>query len=408
MKIINGCFNICYLERMEAAGHASNTGYRSGYEGSVEVNFLGFITAKEDTYLIQIDTLFIDEDFKVDIEKSVKSKFNDINIICISSHSHSLPGIDLYKPKLGKINSHYRELIKEKIIENLIQRIPKPDLKEISFSRHKKYSKLSIGRRGSKTKSNFSLLALRNTVPDFSNVGSNIEITCLWSKNKTKVLAIIWTFPAHPVLYSEPNNFSADFPGQVRDLLRKEFKNDELTVLYFPGCAGDMRPFINSQSDKKSLRDFLIGQPFSDCDSNNFKEYCIKLKEDLIDCFRNNMIGKDADLLEDINYQKKLIPLKNIGLKSHCNEFLSVEMIKFNNIKVFAFLNCEPSYAYHNLFENDCTVTGYSSGVFGYLPTDDQIYQGGYEVSGFMPFFGTSGSFVQGIRKVIKDECVIN
>ena len=86
MKIINGCFNICYLERMEAAGHANNTGYRSGYEGSVEVNFLGFITAKENTYLIQIDTLFIDEDFKVDIEKSVKSKFNDINIICISSH----------------------------------------------------------------------------------------------------------------------------------------------------------------------------------------------------------------------------------------------------------------------------------------------------------------------------------
>ena len=408
MKIISGCFNICYLDQMKAAGHARDIINRSGYDGSVEVNFLGFNTDKQNVYFIQIDTLFVDEKFKIDIENGVKSKFNNMNVICISSHSHSLPGIDICKPKLGKINNDYRDFIKDKIIEKILKSISNKGLSEIFFSRHRKFSELSIGRRGSKSKSNYSILALRNTVPDFSNIGSNIEITCLWNKSKSKVLAIIWTFPAHPVIYPGRKTFSADFPGQVRKLLRKEFENDELIVLYFPGCAGDMRPFINSQSNKKGLNDFILGQPFTNCDLKNFKEYCVSLKDDLIDCFKNNMIDEDVRPLKDINYQKNLIPLKNIGLKSESSEFLRIELIKFNNKKVFAFLNCEPSCEFHNLFESECTVTGYSSGVFGYLPTDDQIKQGGYEVSGFMPFFGTSGCFVKGIRKVIKDECIVN
>ena len=64
-------------------------------------------------------------------------------------------------------------------------------------------------------------------------------------------------------------------------------------------------------------------------------------------------------------------------------------------------MNCEPANNYSNLLGNNCTVSGYAHGVFGYLPTDQQIQQGGYEVDGFMPYFGTKGTFVKNTEKIV-------
>jgi len=408
MKTINGYFDIFYPERMVAAGHASDKELRFGYKGTIEVNFIVFLSDIKDIYLIQIDTLFVDIPFKIGIEEELKRVGIRIDVICVASHSHSLPGIDLCKPALGACNSDYRNFLKEKIVKNIKETIIDEGLTEVSFSRSKKYSWLSIGRRGSRSKNNFSLLRLRNSVPDFSNLGAYIEITCFWDRNKSRIFAIIWTFPAHPVLNPNEREFSADFPGCVRDLLREELGDKSLTVLYFPGCAGDMRPLIKAQTAQKTLLDFIVGQSFKKCNANDFKKYCVSLKADLIECMENNKNDEKKKSLKLVDYQKKQIPLEKIGFRSESCKFLRVELIKFNNISSFAFLNCEPSHAYHDLFENDCTVTGYSSGVFGYLPTDEQIKQGGYEVTGFLSFFGTSGCFVRGIRKIIKDECIIN
>jgi len=114
------------------------------------------------------------------------------------------------------------------------------------------------------------------------------------------------------------------------------------------------------------------------------------------------------EIIKLVNYQVSEIPLEKIGISNKSNQYLRVELLQFNKDHKFIFLNCEPSYAYREFFGDDCTVTGYSSGVFGYLPEDIQINQGGYEVNGFMPFFGTSGRFIKEVEKTIRNECTIN
>ena len=408
MNIVNGSFSICFKEKMSVAGHASDKSLREGYDGTVEVNFIALLSKDKDIYVIQIDTLYVDDSLRLEVQKRLKRGNISIVVLCVANHSHSLPGIDIDKPELGVYFSNYRNFLKEKIVTNITKSTHDKDLEQVSLSSYKKYSHLSIGRRGSKSKTNFSLLSLRNTVPDFSRLGAYIELTCLWDKNKKRILAVIWTFPAHPVLYPGKKRFSADFPGRVRDLLREELQDPSLPVLYFPGCTGDMRPKIKLQTKRKNPFDFIVGQSFEECDMNQYEEYCVSLKTELNECIELLKNEDSDEIIKSIHYQESKIPLEKIGITNRSNKYLRVELLQFNKDYKFVFLNCEPSYAYHNFFGDDFTVTGYSSGVFGYLPADIQINQGGYEVSGFMPFFGTSGSFIKEVEETIRDECTIN
>lgn len=408
MKIVNGSFDISYQGQMVSAGHSSDECFRDGYDGTVEVNFVAFLSEDKDIYIVQVDTLFIDDVLKTEIQNELIRDSIPVTLLCVTSHSHSLPGVDPTKLTLGGYYKKYRKFLKNKISDNISESIKSEDLEQVYFSSYKVHSQLSIGRRGAKSKNNFSLFGIRNTVPDFSQLGADIEITCFWDKSKRKILSIIWTFPAHPVLYPGNKKFSADFPGRVRDLLREELKDESLVVLYFPGCSGDMRPLIKAQTKQKKVLDFIVGQSFMDCDINQYEKYCNSLKTELCRCIKFSQKEERIEILALVDCQESKIKLEKIGISNINNNHLRIEFLQFNKKTRFAFLNCEPSYAYHDFFGKECTVTGYSSGVFGYLPTDIQVNQGGYEVSGFMKFFETSGSFIKNIEKTIKDECTVN
>ena len=327
VNTINGSFDISYQgQMMVAAGHANDDNLREEFVDTVEVNFIAFLSEDKDIYIVQIDTLFIDDTLRVEIQNELLRNDIPIVFICVASHSHSLPGIDPGKPALGDYNKNYRDFLKQKIVENITKCVKNKDHKQISFSNYKRYSHLSIGRRGSKSKNNFSLLRLRNTVPDFSRLGAYIELTCFWDTHKTRILAIIWTFPAPPVLYPEKNKFSADFPGRVRDLLRKELNDEFLTVLFFPGCAGDMRPLTKSQTKQKKVLDFIVGQSFVECDIDEYEEYCVSLKNELNKCIEFIKNEESNKLLTLIDYQESRIQLEKFGISNRSNKYLRVEL----------------------------------------------------------------------------------
>jgi hypothetical protein len=61
------------------------------------------------------------------------------------------------------------------------------------------------------------------------------------------------------------------------------------------------------------------------------------------------------------------------------------------------FLSAEPAAEYASIVVRalpGAWTIGYLGDVFGYLPTDEQILQGGYEVEGFRELFGLSGRFI--------------
>ena len=402
MKVFTGFFDIKYPGKMIASGHASDKSFRSEYDGDVEVNFIVFLVQNLDIYILQIDTLFVDSYLSSRLQEKFTRNDRPVKVICVSSHSHSLPGIDSGMEMLGNFYKDYRDFLEQKIFKEVHDCISTYSATPLFYSDYQISSKLTVGRRGSRSGSNFSLFKIRNTTPDFEQLGADIELTCLKNQNNN-VVAIIWTFPAHPVLYPDNTKFSADFPGRVRTLLRQELGIESLPVLYFPGCSGDMRPMIESQRRTKSPLEFVIGQSFDRCDEYKYNKYCDNLKSEIYSELSNDE-STDNIPLESISYQDINIPLSDIGITNKHNSNLKIELLRINSIIKYAFLNCEPSYGYLSLFGEGCTVTGYSSGVFGYLPTDKQISEGGYEVSGFMPFFESTGYFYNSIEQTIMDK----
>jgi hypothetical protein len=389
----------CNLQQL-AAGHASDKTIRKEFDDNIEVNLIGFLSQFNEIYLIQIDTLFVEESLKIEIQNSLQKDNVSTNVICVASHSHSLPSIDSGKPLLGPMSLNFRNSIKLKIIESIKNYRMSKKTAPAYYSNFLKHSKLSIGRRGSFSGGNFSLFNIRSTVPDYKKIGANIEVTVIKDMQTNQLISVIWTFPAHPVLNPDSSKFSSDYPGVVRDLIRKRYNIPNLPILYLPGCSGDMKSFIPA---KKKLLDYVIGERFANTNQNSYNAFCESLELELNECI-NNSTSQKIHNLNSIKYDQLLVPLSEIGIKNKINNNLIVESLYFNNQSRFILMNCEPSNNYSSLLGDDCTISGYSSGVFGYLPTDKQIVQGGYEVSGFMPFFGTSGSFDKNTEKIVTNK----
>ena len=397
VRVFSGKFDIKYNLQSFAAGHASDRTIRKEFDDNIEVNFIGFLSQSHEIYLIQIDTLFVEESLKIEIQNALQKDNVPINVICVASHSHSLPSIDSGKPLLGPTSLSFRNFIKSKIIKSIKNYQKSQDAAPVCYSNFLKHSKLSIGRRGGFSGGNFSLFKLRSTVPDYKKIGANIEVTVIKNLKTNQLISVIWTFPAHPVLNPDSAKFSSDYPGVVRDLIRNRFNIPNLPILYLPGCSGDMKSFIPA---KKKLLDYVIGEPFANTNQNSYKTFCESLELELYECI-NNSVSPKINNLNSIKYEQLQVPLSEIGIKNEINNNLIVDLLYFNNKSRFILMNCEPSNNYSSLLGSDCTVSGYTSGVFGYLPTDNQIIQGGYEVNGFMHYFGTSGSFNKNTEKIV-------
>jgi len=70
-------------------------------------------------------------------------------------------------------------------------------------------------------------------------------------------------------------------------------------------------------------------------------------------------------------------------------------------------VNAEVCSPYDEILERvlpgNVLISGYSDQVFGYLPSDNQIELGGYEVSGFFEPFGLEGSYKPRIEEYVAE-----
>ena len=91
------------------------------------------------------------------------------------------------------------------------------------------------------------------------------------------------------------------------------------------------------------------------------------------------------------------------------HEVLTAKRIRIGNSNII-FLNSEIVRSYaafaRELSEN-AVITGYSDGMIGYIPDDNQIMEGGYEPVGSAPYFAVAGKFSPGtegkVKKLIKE-----
>ena len=69
-------------------------------------------------------------------------------------------------------------------------------------------------------------------------------------------------------------------------------------------------------------------------------------------------------------------------------------------------MSAEPVGNYSKIFEENISdkfaiFTGYSDNVFGYLPIQNQVSEGGYESAGFFDTFLVKGKFNKNIESAV-------
>lgn len=398
--------------RLTGMGHDERS---IGVDSKLEINAMIFRQQEKNIFLISIDTLFITITIKQFIYKEINEIFSNIpesDIIVMSTHTHFTPSIEDDRFDIGRKDHEYFELMKNKINELLHLLNQTPFIEVEIITQRGKTSNLTLNRRRkARTISNYfkPFITMEPNPRGYKN--EKIEILNIYDIQKEKRIGLIWSFPCHATNFYNKKIVSSEFPGRVRDFLRKKEDFDDLSVLYLPGFAGNVRAYPPKRNSvEKFLRKILqLSYPVKFYRFQNIEEY-EKWVGSLIHSFEAIMkdsqmetIG-DIDLTTDIN--KK--PLEaTLGIKANSIKDIVFRKVNFSRNHAIVTISAEVVAEYEEMLkkifrEDFCIFTGYVDETFGYLPTSKQLIEGGYESKGYFKSFLIEGNFNKEIEKNIE------
>lgn len=383
-----------------------------GVFSDLEVNTMIFKCEEKIVYIISIDTLFISDELKVAISDLINTEFgqtNEVDIICLSTHTHYAPSLEKKRVKLGaKDDKYYSYLLLR--LESLFKKIKNKSFTEVELKYSDKTSQGITCNRRRKVRliRNYfrSFIAMEPNPNGF--IDERFKILNIYNSSSQKVIATIWSFPCHPTNFPNKTFISSEFPGDIRKSIRSENDSND-SIIYLPGFAGDVRAIPpKRKSLSKLIRTvFQLSFRVSDYRFINLTEYSF-WKDSLVKAFKESntnqyVLNHDDAILTSKTSEE---PLKNIGL-----DVEDIESIKFRKIKIgqdFAIytISAEPVGNYSKIFDANikdkfAICTGYADNVFGYLPIQNQIDEGGYESGGYFDIFLVKGKFNKTIEPTV-------
>jgi hypothetical protein len=366
-----------------------------------------------------VDCLFLSREFRLALVANCDIKPD--RCLLVATHTHSAPALYAGLPGLGSYDSAWAEEVVNRIglaVRGLNERNRRFD---VTVARQQVATSLSVSRRLQGYWIEYrQCLKQRRFVthrgsrlapnPDH-NIDSSVRIVAFRDPAGV-VKAVIWSFAAHPAFYPERMAVSADFPGAVRAAIRHRYGVD-CVVVYFPGLAGSSMPAIPARlplSAREALKFVAVKMlPFhaglSSFSPATFRAYSEQLSRVVVDA-----IG-DARELEPPSEADKKTRIASIitkpiliseGGAQPCIELMYLRLTP--SLEILALSGepvCEWSPILCPIASDRTLITGYASGDATYIPTDTVRAEGGYEVSGFMPSFGLSGRFIDGLDRIV-------
>jgi len=336
-------------------------------------------------------------------------------IILNASHTHYVPGtMSQISPSVGPFYQDYAQ----KIIQLIIQQLPKlyASLQEASLYHGHTEVQIGMNRRIEKEGKfvfgpNANGFYLKHTpflVIEFAQPQRRI---------------VVVNHGCHPTGLGQEEMVSADFPGYMRDAIKSTGAADG--VMFFQGAAGDIKEAIESDGN----RQFCTNSEEAKVNGERLAAKVIESLQDPLQSVTGTLSGAiktvqmpiksppDVRLLEEIIADKEISPL----IQKWAHTYLpAIKQGKFpkkipmetqlvsmgDQLKLITFQGepvAELAQNVRSLTQNpeSTFILGYSNGIVGYLPTDNMIQEGGYEVeSSHLVYLAPSG-FEQGAEAVL-------
>lgn len=367
-------------------------------------------------YIISIDTLFVSIELKKIVSEEIKKYNNsvpDADILILSTHTHYAPSLEEKRIDLGAIDSVYFAFLRNKI-SHLFKLLELESFTAIAIevSAGRTNNLTSNRRRKVRRLGSFfkPFIAMEPNLKGYKNEEFKI-IKILNANNNENLLGAIWSFPCHPTNLYDSKLISAEFPGEVRNIIRERHSLNELSVIYMPGFAGDVRAYPPKRTSLlKLVRDvFQLSYPVRYYRFVNKEEYSMWLQS-LIKSFwdiwmKSTKVNDLSGSVLSAKMNKKEISI--LGIKAEGIENVIFRKINIGNVLALYTMSAETVSEYSMILdeiatEKFCIYTGYADEVFGYLPTQEQIREGGYESKEYFKPFLVTGDFNQSIENTIK------
>lgn len=321
-------------------------------------------------------------------------------LLLAASHTHYSPMTQQGMPLLGLVDDRYVELVAERVgalIESLADR-----LRPVSVEYSEGQADHSIHRRRPRSRP-----WNRSRTIMGPNPGGPRDETIRVVQFRDRAggrLAVVWNYACHPTGYPEPRHVTSEFPGVVRRNLQNRL-GSEIPVLFFQGFSGDLRPPFRARM--RSLRDVVnwgrFGIIFGPPTQSEWSNWADSLAELVIATLAGNTEPIQATSLA-ASYH--LVPLGECLDGTDSDPRFALQCISIGDRLQWVAMSAEPVVAYRcmveKLFPGKKVITiGDIDRVFGYLPTDSMLADGGYEVDGFRRAFSFPGRFRGGIDQLV-------
>jgi neutral ceramidase len=388
-----------------------------GYSGTVrnwrtiadrlEANIVVLRTPEEfPVVLVSVDTLFADASLVETLSRA--AGIPSSRIVLVASHTHNAPAASSAVPLLGAVDAGYLAYLTAALSEG-IQRSLNDESRDHSVGFHQSPTTLNINRRKPMWMLDFQKLK-RGAVSVSHGIGMqenpdgivdpDVRVVAFRQPDGT-MSAIIWSFAAHAAFFPDGDAVSADFPGLVRDALRREFGR-EVPILYLPGLAGSAvprMPLIRPASVRQAMRGCPGIPGLRYFNPQSYLKWCAQLSGIVAACARAATILPVAE--RDIGYRRNLTEPVFLGAAGTGDICAEVRLLSFDSHLDLLFLTGEVLAEWLPVLKpflsERSVATGYLAGRPIYMPPQAELEQGGYEVDRFRAAFSLQGRFAADI-----------
>lgn len=369
------------------AGFAHRRGYATKVAHNLYVKTSLIQKDGQKIIFIVADLIWWDDSFVSQLQDEIESKY-DIpkEQICFhATHNHSGPQTsECFSKQLGQPLSRYIYDLKEQVLLSIEMALL--NMEEVSVMISKGVSNVGIYRRKQINRE-------VNMAPN-PDVPTDDEVTLLSFQTSSEKTKAIWMhYSCHPTTTDE-NVLSSEFTGVCCDEVEKQHQG--VIAVFLQGFCGDVRPNLtkDDQFYRGTIEDMIKEgkQLASDIMS------CLKKAEkvstyDAFYCervilpirFSNKVVDQHTP---DLLMEEWPMLVKRNEKKGHQ---LIVQYIRIGEQLSFIMCNAELVQAYSFFIKGlggNILPLGYSNGMVGYIPTNEQLKKGGYEALESLFYFG--------------------
>ncbi len=392
------------------AGFANRTGPSTGVHMSLSSRCLIFKMEAAIFCIISNDFMELENKLVTTIKDSIaaQTSIDQSHIFIHSIHTHSAPIMDGMGMATNEANTSYLEETLQKIIANAVSTFKDQiGFKTCTLQVGSSESYIAANRRYFDKNSGKIIISTQDNILEDPTVG-----ILQFVDNKNQVLATLVNYACHPVsLGPQSSLISSDFVGKTRETVEKEWGG---ICFFLNGAAGDINPRRWPLIDLERTNNLgvSLGKSVLDCtlsplpfESIKFTKAMIKLpfKIQEIDAkFINTQVSKKKEMNTGfLGWDEKidqwaLEQEKRIGQSEAIDRNVKINVLRIGKT-IILFTSGELFSSYHSFLrkqfpEYHIFLVGYTNGESGYLPDEEAISLGGYEVEQAYIFFDEPSS----------------